>query len=61
MITKLFSEGFDPKFYKQNAIKNFERFHKMKKGSATIDEVKASSEGIDGWSKYYNEIDLGEL
>ena len=32
-----------------NALKNFEDFHNMMEGSATIQEVKKSSAGIFGW------------
>ena len=34
------------------AIKNYEQFHEMLPGSATVEIVKESSAGIDGWAQY---------
>lgn len=37
------------------AIKNYESFHNLPQGTATLDDVINSSAGIDGWFKYIKE------
>ena len=32
-----------------HALRNYERFHGLPAGTATIDQLQASSAGIDGW------------
>ena len=39
------------------ALRNYEIFHKMDKGTATTDEVKDSSAGIKGWANWKRFID----
>jgi len=34
-----------------HALKNYEQFHKLPEGTATIDQVKQSSTGIEGWAR----------
>ena len=34
------------------SLRNYEIFHKLPKGSATLDQVKASSDGVDQFSKW---------
>jgi len=34
----------------EEAIRNYEEFHQLKKGSATLEQVEMSSLGIDGWA-----------
>ena len=35
-----------------SALSNFERFHSLPSGSASIDQVQRSSAGIEGWANY---------
>jgi len=34
----------------ENALRNYERFHELPAGTATIDQLQASCAGIDGWA-----------
>jgi len=34
------------------AIRNYELYNQLPKGSGTINNVKYSSLGLDGWAKY---------
>ena len=33
------------------AMRNYEVFHQLKKGSVTLEQVQASSTGVDGWAE----------
>jgi len=39
------------------AIRNYEIYHQMDQGTATLDEVKDSSAGIKGWANWKRNID----
>jgi len=34
----------------QRAMSNFERYHELPAGVATLEQVQASSAGVDGWA-----------
>jgi hypothetical protein len=36
--------------YVEHALRNYERFHGLPAGTATVDQLQASSAGIDGWA-----------
>ena len=36
------------------ATKNYETFHSLPEGSATIEQVSASNVGLEGWANWQN-------
>ena len=40
-----------PEGVEQRAVENYERFHQLPPGSATLEQVKTSSAGVAGWAR----------
>jgi len=39
------------------AVRNYEDFHNMPRGTATLDQVTMSSAGVSGWTGYEGRLD----
>ena len=41
----------------EQALRNYERYHKLPVGTATLAQLKSSSAGVSGWVDYYGSDD----